>query len=54
MENKKELTAGEQLRRDLENLFKELYRRGVSDNVKKAWKQKKEREERLSTMEIDM
>ncbi len=54
MENKKELTAGEKLRGDLENLFREYYRRTLSDNVKRAWKQRKEREEGLSTKEIDM
>ena len=54
MENKKELTAGEKLRGDLENIFRDCYHRAISDNVKRALKQRKEREEGLSTKEIDM
>ena len=43
MENKKELTAGENFRRDLDELFTKCYQKGVAYGVKKAWKLRKER-----------
>lgn len=54
MENKKELTAGSQLRRDLDEMLKKLYHQALSDRAKLVWKLRKDREKRLSTKEIDM